>query len=83
MSSIQVHVTSELHDAEAHKCALRATSTADTPVGPYANEYAIFVTFTEDGKQITKFEEFVDSACAGQFFAKLNEWAAAQKKGSD
>ena len=50
---------------------LHASSTADTEIGPYANEYAIFLSFTEDGNQVTHFEEFVDSDYTKRFFAAL------------
>lgn len=38
-----------------------------------ANEYAAFVTLTEDGKQISKIEEMVDTA----FFAEMDRQGAA------
>jgi hypothetical protein len=39
--------------------------------GPYANEYALFLTFTDDGKKVRKFGEFVDSGYSERFFATL------------
>jgi ketosteroid isomerase-like protein len=50
---------------------MHATSTADTDIGPYANEYALILHFTEDGKKVTKFLEYVDSAYSIKFFAAL------------
>jgi ketosteroid isomerase-like protein len=50
---------------------MHASSTADTKIGPYANEYALFLTFTEDGKKVTRFEEFVDSGYSVKVFAEL------------
>jgi ketosteroid isomerase-like protein len=50
---------------------MHATSTAETDVGPYANEYALILTFTEDGEKVIKFLEYVDSAYSQGFFAKL------------
>jgi hypothetical protein len=52
---------------------MHATSTADSDIGPYANEYALILHFTEDGKKVTKFLEFVDSAFSTKFFADLRE----------
>jgi ketosteroid isomerase-like protein len=64
-------VLKELHDPDAHTCMIHARSTADTKIGPYANEYALFLTFTEDGSEVLRFEEFVDSAYSEKFFAEL------------
>lgn len=76
---MQVTVLKEIHDAEAQTCAIHASSTAETPIGPYGNEYSLFLTFTDDGTKIKRFEEFVDSAYSGAYFAKLEAWAASQK----
>jgi ketosteroid isomerase-like protein len=64
-------VHTELHDAEAHKCVMHASSTANTGIGDYANEYALFLEFTDDGKKVVNIEEFVDSAYSTSFFAEL------------
>ena len=52
---------------------MHATSTADSDIGPYTNEYALILHFTEDGKQVTKFLEFVDSAFSTKFFKELRD----------
>jgi ketosteroid isomerase-like protein len=52
---------------------MRATSTAETDIGPYANDYVLILYFTEDGEKVVKFEEYVDSAYSKGFFAKLAE----------
>jgi hypothetical protein len=59
---------------------MHATSTADTVIGPYINEYALILHFTEDRKQITKFFEYVDSAYSLKFFVKLAEEGAKKKE---
>jgi ketosteroid isomerase-like protein len=64
-------VLNEIHDADAHTSIIHASSTAETKIGPYANEYTLMLTFTEDGKKVTKFDEFVDSAYSEKFFAAL------------
>lgn len=69
----QVTVHTEVHDAEAHTCIMHATSTADTDIGPYANEYALVLFFTDDGKKVKKFLEYVDSAYSIKFFGALAE----------
>jgi hypothetical protein len=42
-----------VHDAAKSKAVIYATSKADTPFGDFkwTNEYAVFVTFTEDGEK--------------------------------
>jgi ketosteroid isomerase-like protein len=52
---------------------MHATSTAETDVGPYGNEYALVLNFTDDGKKVTRILEYVDSAYSIKFFAKLAE----------
>jgi hypothetical protein len=52
---------------------MHATSTAETDIGPYANEYALILFFTEDGKKVTKLLEYVDSAYSIRFFGALAE----------
>jgi hypothetical protein len=50
---------------------MHASSTAHTSIGNYANEYALFLEFTEDGKKVANIAEFVDSAYTTKFFAEL------------
>jgi len=68
-----VTVHTAVHDAEAHTCIMHATSTAETDIGPYGNEYALILFFTDDGKKVTKFLEYVDSAYSIKFFTALAE----------
>lgn len=65
-------VHKEVHDPIAHVCSMHASSSAQTEIGQYANEYALFLTFTEDGKKISRIEEFADSAYSAEFFSKLD-----------
>ena len=62
-----------MHDAETHACAMHLSSTAQTPVGEYANEYAFFLWFTDDGGEVVRVQEMVDSAYSSGFFAMLRE----------
>lgn len=54
-----------LHDlvvsAADRRVVCRVSSTATTPVGPYANENVFFLTFSEDGRQVTEVVDFMDS----------------------
>ncbi|KAF9730069.1 hypothetical protein PMIN01_12002, partial [Paraphaeosphaeria minitans] len=49
-SEFTVAVLKEIQDAETHTCLIYASSTADTKIGRYGNEYALILTFTEDGR---------------------------------
>ncbi|RYN88811.1 hypothetical protein AA0120_g6873 [Alternaria tenuissima] len=69
-------VFQETHDPEAHTCIIHARSTASTPIGSYGNEYALILTFTEDGTQVRQFDEFVDSAYTLEFGARLAAFLA-------
>jgi ketosteroid isomerase-like protein len=46
-------------------------STADTAVGPYANEYTLYLQMTDDDTQVVSIKEFVDSQYSQEFFGKL------------
>jgi len=52
---------------------MHASSTADTDIGPYGNEYALIMHFTDDGTKVTKFAEYVDSAYSINFFKAMAE----------
>ncbi|KAG6358772.1 hypothetical protein INS49_012291 [Diaporthe citri] len=39
----------------------------------WTNEYAIFITFSEDGHRVSKLEEMLDSAFFRDFFPKLRK----------
>ncbi|OAG00743.1 uncharacterized protein CC84DRAFT_1190701 [Paraphaeosphaeria sporulosa] len=74
----QVTVLEEIYDAETHTCIIHASSKAETEIGQYGNEYALILTFTEDGKHVTRFEEFVDSAYSERFVAALAKATSSQ-----
>ncbi|KAF3029620.1 hypothetical protein E8E12_000985, partial [Didymella heteroderae] len=51
-SNFTVVVHSAVHDPETHSCVVHASSTVDTEIGQYANEYMLSLEFTEDGKKV-------------------------------
>ncbi|KAI2478371.1 hypothetical protein Ptr902_09984 [Pyrenophora tritici-repentis] len=75
-------VIEELHDAKTHKCIIHARSKAQTAIGLYANEYALILSFTEDGKKVSHFDEFVDSAYSVKFQADLAKALAGNSTGT-
>lgn len=53
--------------------------TANTPVGPFHNEFIFMLFFNEQGDKIVRIREMMDSWYAKGFFAKMGEFAAAQQ----
>ncbi|KAM0795175.1 hypothetical protein BDR22DRAFT_894425 [Usnea florida] len=71
--SFRVTVHDTVVDEVARKVVMRASSTAETDVGPYANEYVLVMRMTEDGRLVERFDEFVDSAVSAGFMPRLRE----------
>lgn len=71
-----VSVTDIIEDPKRNKVAVHAQSTAETALGPYANEYVIIMHMTEDHKEVVHIKEFVDSEYSQSFFPKLREHIA-------
>lgn len=65
-----------VHDAAKSKAAIYAKSTADTPFDDFNwnMEYAVFLTFSEEGKHIEKYEEMLDTALFKEFFPKFQKY---------
>ncbi len=70
----KIEVFEAVEDPKLHRVAMHMKSTAQTPVGEYDNEYAVFMYMTEDDKQITHVKEYVDSGYSTPFFMKLNAY---------
>ena len=71
--SFTVTVHDTVIDEVARKVVMRASSTAETDIGPYANEYVIVLRMTEDGRLVERFDEFNDSAFIRGFLPRLRE----------
>lgn len=81
MRGLKLHLaanTDPIVDEEARKVVLHLTSTAETNIGPYANEYVWVLKFTDDGKEIGEIMEFADSAYTLEMLGKLAEAAKTQ-----
>jgi hypothetical protein len=73
-SNFTVYINEITEDPQANRVAVWASSTADSPIGPYANEYVLMFHFTPPGDKITRFYEFVDSGYSSAFFRNLTEY---------
>lgn len=69
--NFHVTVQESVVDIDARKVVLQASSTADTDVGPYGNEYVLVVEMGWDGTEVERVVEWVDSGYAMEFFARL------------
>ncbi|KAK7464919.1 hypothetical protein VKT23_006128 [Stygiomarasmius scandens] len=74
-----VTVKNTIVDEKERKVSMWASSTAETDIGPYKNEYVLILNCDEDGKAIWV-GEFVDSHNSVTFFPKLREYLASKAK---
>ncbi|KAK3680675.1 hypothetical protein B0T22DRAFT_531249 [Podospora appendiculata] len=88
LTNWKLNIREIVHDAPRSTAAVYATSLADTPLPgeKWTNEYAIFVSFTEDGTKISRLEEMVDTAFYRDLFPKFQKYLAThggrQEEGS-
>ncbi|KAK1064290.1 hypothetical protein LTR74_008767 [Friedmanniomyces endolithicus] len=77
LDGLVANATTTIHDYLAVPTELRAVCRtsldADTPVGPYHNDYVWFFTFDSTGQSIVSIIEFVDSKAGATLLGKLNE----------
>ena len=76
--SAKLTVHEVLHDAGKNKAAVYCVSKGDTPLGPWALEYAAFLTFNETGDRVARVEEMLDSAFMRDFGPKLGRYFQEQ-----
>ena len=69
--SFQFEVNQRIFDVESRKAAIHCYGVAPSPIGDYANEYSMFMTFSEDGTKVVRLSEMLDSAYSLEFFGKL------------
>lgn len=72
-----VTIIDVIEDAHNHKVVVHAKSTADSVIGPYANEYMLVFHMTEDDKQVVHIKEFVDSMVSVTLIRNIREHLAA------
>lgn len=76
--NFHVTIIDVVEDSQNHKVTVHASSTADSVVGPYKNEYMLLFHMTEDDKQIVHLKEFVDSMVSITSIKTIREHLAAQ-----
>lgn len=59
-----------LVDEAARKTVLHLRSRADTDLGPYANEYILILSMTDDGTELVDVMEFADSLYSQEFWGR-------------
>ncbi|KAG0650224.1 Monoogygenase [Hyphodiscus hymeniophilus] len=59
VSNHELTIHEVVHDFTRKKAVVYALSKGDTPFGVWRNEYAVFLSFSESGEQIIKFEEML------------------------
>ena len=79
--AVKTHET--MVDEEARKVVLLASSTAETDIGPYKNEYVVVIEMGRDGRQAEKVIEWVDSGYVVKFFGKLSQATDAKNQGAE
>ena len=72
--NFKVVINDIFEDEKENKVVVWAQSTADTVIGPYANEYMLAFYMNEAGDKVDKFLEFVDSTNSVTFFPKLRKY---------
>ena len=70
-------------DEEARKVVMLASSTAETDIGPYNNEYVLVIEMGRDGRQVEKVIEWVDSGYSVKFFGQLRQATDTKNKGAE
>ncbi|KAJ1556279.1 hypothetical protein HK405_003455 [Cladochytrium tenue] len=70
------HVKDIAVDVDARAAVVWAYSTSESVIGPYSNEYMLWLKMTEDGTKLIEIREFVDSGYSTGFFGKLRSLSA-------
>ncbi|KAK3116435.1 hypothetical protein LTR53_003228 [Teratosphaeriaceae sp. CCFEE 6253] len=77
LDGIVTDAKTTIHDymavASERRVVCRTSLVANTPVGPYKNDYVWFFTFDEGGEKIVSITEFLDSKAGAELLAKLTD----------
>lgn len=64
---------------EERRAVVRSSLFANTPVGPYKNEYIWLLTFDESGQKIVNITEFMDTKAVADLRSRLAEAGTANR----
>ncbi|CZR68583.1 uncharacterized protein PAC_18482 [Phialocephala subalpina] len=80
LTNYELNIYEIVHDVARNKAVIYVISKADTPFGDFKwmNEYAVFISFTEDGEQINKTGEMIDTAFYHEFSPKFQKYLSEQ-----
>ncbi|KAF4632730.1 hypothetical protein G7Y89_g5402 [Cudoniella acicularis] len=78
--NFRIQINDIIEDEQQNKIAIWATSTAETDVGAYENEYMLVFYFDESGEKVVRFLEFVDSGNSKERLGRLREYIAEKEK---
>ncbi|EHK19629.1 uncharacterized protein TRIVIDRAFT_46506 [Trichoderma virens Gv29-8] len=66
-----VDTTPWIVDVEERRVTMHLTSTAETDIGTYENEYIFMITISEDGEKVDDIAEYLDSLYSAEFVGRL------------
>ncbi|KAL1854847.1 hypothetical protein VTK73DRAFT_8684 [Phialemonium thermophilum] len=78
LTNFKLTVHNVVNDVAGRKAVIYAITEADTPWGPYKNEHAMFLWFTEDGGKVKKIEEMFDRVVMEDLLPKIGQYMAQQ-----
>ena len=79
----QLHVHEIIHDAPQGKAVIYASSRADTLFADgfeWTNEYAVFLSFSDNGERVVRNDEMVDTAFYHDFFPRFQAHLMKEKQ---
>ncbi|KAG6003578.1 hypothetical protein E4U21_001865 [Claviceps maximensis] len=74
LTNFKLTVHNTIHDPTNGTAALYILTEADTPIGPYRNEQAVFLWFNSTGDKVQRLEELFDTAFMKEFVPKFTEY---------
>ncbi|KAH8797752.1 hypothetical protein F5884DRAFT_905891 [Xylogone sp. PMI_703] len=79
LRNFHMNIKDIVEDEKENKVAVWANSTAESDIGPYANEYMFLFYLNKEGDKIEKILELMDASVASGFFKDLGEYIAKKQ----
>ncbi|KAG5991329.1 hypothetical protein E4U43_004049 [Claviceps pusilla] len=74
LTNFKLTIHNTIHDPTTHTAALYTLAEADSPLGPYRNEQAVFVWFSPAGDKIQRIEELFDTVFMRDFMPRFRAY---------